>query len=290
MFMLFNKSRRPRKRWTEAETETLKNAVNKYGKHWSMIQKKFPIFKQNNRTQVDIKDKWRNLTRSNSVDNIPKIMDYGDNSFSKHNKSFISPISSTRKSQIKRFNSPFQSRQKSPITLRRKSPITSRRKSPITLRRKSSIKRFNSPLFSRRKSPQMKRLSPSFSSRKNSPVKNSPVKNSQVKRYNSSPMYRQYSSPQKFKSFDTSKKSIKNIDNSRYIIYSKEGCPYCNNAKKLLNDKNIAFNEIKVTDKNIETIYSQIDKITKNYRYFPIIIKNNKFIGGFAELQKIKLL
>jgi len=60
---LKNKSpRRKKKYWKKSETDLLKEAVNEYGKKWSTIQKIYPIFKENGRTQIDLKDKWRNLT------------------------------------------------------------------------------------------------------------------------------------------------------------------------------------------------------------------------------------
>ena len=73
------------------------------------------------------------------------------------------------------------------------------------------------------------------------------------------------------------------------IYFYKEGCPYCRDAKELLKSKNIPFKEIKVTDSNIEKIYKKIDNKTKKYRYFPIIFKNNIFIGGFSDLNKNNL-
>jgi glutaredoxin len=53
--------RRERKMWSRQETELLKNCVNTYGKKWAYIYKNYPIFKNNGRTQIDLKDKYRNL-------------------------------------------------------------------------------------------------------------------------------------------------------------------------------------------------------------------------------------
>lgn len=176
-----SRSRRPKKYWTKEETTILKLAVFKYGRKWSIIEKMYPIFKKNNRTQIDIKDKWRNLTR--------KSRNYGNDGGGSIPKVY-------------------------------------RMKSPYRVRSRS--------LRSRKKSPKYSGV------------------------------------------YD-------------YIIYSKEGCPYCKNAKELLKKNRKTFKEIKVTDKNITQIYSKIDKKTKNYRYFPIIFKKNKFIGGFEDLKKIKI-
>lgn len=55
--------RRRVKRWTLLEEDTLRNGVQKYGKgNWKLILKCYSdIFEE--RTEVDLKDKWRNMTR-----------------------------------------------------------------------------------------------------------------------------------------------------------------------------------------------------------------------------------
>ncbi|XP_055961090.1 uncharacterized protein LOC126673714 [Mercurialis annua] len=57
------KKRRPVKRWTLEEEDALRGGVEEFGKgNWKLILR----FKQDifgNRTEVDLKDKWRNMTR-----------------------------------------------------------------------------------------------------------------------------------------------------------------------------------------------------------------------------------
>ncbi|XP_047168589.1 telomere repeat-binding protein 3-like [Vigna umbellata] len=55
--------RRKAKRWSQLEEETLKNGVEKFGKgNWKLILNAHQdIFEE--RTEVDLKDKWRNMTR-----------------------------------------------------------------------------------------------------------------------------------------------------------------------------------------------------------------------------------
>ena len=84
-----------------------------------------------------------------------------------------------------------------------------------------------------------------------------------------------------------SKDQLLNEIMTDWKIYSKEGCPYCKKAKKLLSDKNISFITIDVTSSNKESIYKQIDSKTNSYRYFPIIFYKNNFIGGYTELSDI---
>ena len=74
--MLINNIKK-RRQWSEDETETLKVGVEKYGKHWSIIEKIYPIFKKNNRTQTDLKDKWRNIKGRKSP--TKDFIDLGEN-------------------------------------------------------------------------------------------------------------------------------------------------------------------------------------------------------------------
>lgn len=144
-------SRRKKNFWSQIETDLLISAVNKYGKSWSVIEKMVPIFKLNNRTQIDLKDKYRNLTTRNKA----------------------------------------------------------------------------SPLYKIQKKPE-----------------------------------------------------------KEYVIFTKIGCNYCKKAKDLLTDKNLKYQDIIVTDKNKDLIYKKLDNFTGTYRSFPMVFQNNKFIGGFSELEK----
>lgn len=58
---------RQKKNWSELEVEALKSGVRKYGEgHWkTILQKKKDVLYA--RTGVDLKDKWRNLVKSNFV-------------------------------------------------------------------------------------------------------------------------------------------------------------------------------------------------------------------------------
>ena len=69
--------RRDRQLWTREETNLLLNCVNLYGKKWAYIHKNYPLFQRNSRTQIDLKDKYRNLENGEykytiySLDNCP---------------------------------------------------------------------------------------------------------------------------------------------------------------------------------------------------------------------------
>jgi len=74
-----------------------------------------------------------------------------------------------------------------------------------------------------------------------------------------------------------------------FTIYSKSGCSNCTKVKKLLLDKQIFFlnvdcDEYLLEDK--EGFLSFIkEKANKEYKTFPMVFKDRKFIGGFAETQ-----
>jgi len=74
-----------------------------------------------------------------------------------------------------------------------------------------------------------------------------------------------------------------------YIIYTKEGCEYCEKTVNFLDSNKEKYIKVKVTPSNMDKIYNSIDRLTNSYRYFPIIFKKNKFIGGFSELEKLNL-
>jgi glutaredoxin 3 len=67
------------------------------------------------------------------------------------------------------------------------------------------------------------------------------------------------------------------------IVWSKYHCPYCDQAKALLNQRSIKFTEKKIGDG-----YSKEDLLeaVPTARTVPQIIINGNVIGGFTDLQK----
>lgn len=65
------------------------------------------------------------------------------------------------------------------------------------------------------------------------------------------------------------------------IIYTKSHCPYCDKAKLLLKQKNIAFTEISI-DNDPEKQEEMIEKSQR--RTVPQIFINGKSIGGCDDL------
>jgi glutaredoxin len=67
------------------------------------------------------------------------------------------------------------------------------------------------------------------------------------------------------------------------IVWSKYHCPYCDQAKKLLESKGIEYEERKIGDG-----YTREDLLESvpNARTVPQIFLDDQLIGGFTELKK----
>ena len=75
-----------------------------------------------------------------------------------------------------------------------------------------------------------------------------------------------------------------------FTIYSKSGCINCTKVKILLIEKQFFFVDISCDEfliKDKEQFLLFIKERTKtDYRTFPIVFKDAKFIGGFDDTQK----
>jgi glutaredoxin len=67
------------------------------------------------------------------------------------------------------------------------------------------------------------------------------------------------------------------------IVWSKENCPYCLQAKALLESKGIEFEE-----RNVQTDWTreQLLAAVPTARTLPQIFLDDNYIGGFTELRK----
>ncbi|MBT3300137.1 MAG: glutaredoxin 3 [Candidatus Marinimicrobia bacterium] len=64
-------------------------------------------------------------------------------------------------------------------------------------------------------------------------------------------------------------------------IYTTSWCPYCNNAKRLLKEKSIEYEEINIEEKGISR--EELTEITGG-RSVPQIVIDDKAIGGYDNL------
>jgi glutaredoxin len=76
---------------------------------------------------------------------------------------------------------------------------------------------------------------------------------------------------------------LRRIRRMKAIVWSKNQCPYCEQAKSLLKLKNIDYEE-----RNINKDYTreQLLEAVPNARTVPQIFLDDKLIGGFTELKK----
>jgi glutaredoxin 3 len=67
------------------------------------------------------------------------------------------------------------------------------------------------------------------------------------------------------------------------IIWSKENCPFCVQAKALLGSRGIEFEERNVSK---DWTKEQLLEAVPTARTLPQIFLNEAYIGGFTELRK----
>ena len=67
------------------------------------------------------------------------------------------------------------------------------------------------------------------------------------------------------------------------IVWSKDQCPYCDQAKNLLKMKGIEFEERNVSH---DWTREQLLEAVPNARTVPQIFLDEQLIGGFTELRK----
>ena len=67
------------------------------------------------------------------------------------------------------------------------------------------------------------------------------------------------------------------------IVWSKYNCPYCDQAKALLNQKGIQFEERKIGDGWTK---EDLLEAIPNARTVPQILLDGNLIGGFNELRQ----
>ena len=67
------------------------------------------------------------------------------------------------------------------------------------------------------------------------------------------------------------------------IVWSKKHCPYCDQAKALLTQKGITFEERKIGE---GWTREQLLEAVPNARSVPQIFLDGELVGGFTELTK----
>ena len=67
------------------------------------------------------------------------------------------------------------------------------------------------------------------------------------------------------------------------VVWSKDSCPFCVQAKALLESKGIEFEERNVSQ---DWTKEQLLEAVPTARTLPQIFLNDKLIGGFTELRR----
>ena len=67
------------------------------------------------------------------------------------------------------------------------------------------------------------------------------------------------------------------------IVWSKYNCPFCDQAKALLTQRGIKYEERKIGDGYTR---EELLEAVPNARTVPQIFINNQLIGGFTELRR----
>lgn len=70
---------------------------------------------------------------------------------------------------------------------------------------------------------------------------------------------------------------------TKAVVWSKEACPFCDQAKALLNMKGIAYEERKIGEGYTK---EQLLEAVPGARAVPQIFLDDKLIGGFTELRQ----
>ena len=83
----------------------------------------------------------------------------------------------------------------------------------------------------------------------------------------------------------------KNLDeykNKEIIVYTKNGCSYCNLTKLLLKKHNIPFKQLLVEEEHKEAFKMKFnEEHNVELKTFPVVLIDNNYIGGYTELLDI---
>ena len=72
---------------------------------------------------------------------------------------------------------------------------------------------------------------------------------------------------------------------SSVTIYTSSYCTYCRRAKRLLERKQVDYEEVRL-DEDAEKRKELVEKL--NWRTVPMIFVNEQFIGGYDELSALE--
>jgi len=71
----------------------------------------------------------------------------------------------------------------------------------------------------------------------------------------------------------------------KITVYSAGYCPYCTQAKRLLSELKLAFDDISLDGK--DELREKLSRENGGYRTVPMIFIGEEFIGGFSDLANL---
>ncbi len=72
----------------------------------------------------------------------------------------------------------------------------------------------------------------------------------------------------------------------RLVVYTIQGCPYCANARNLLDNNKIAYEEIDITPDSFN-MRDKLAKMSGGERSVPQVYINGKYMGQDDELGEL---
>lgn len=69
---------------------------------------------------------------------------------------------------------------------------------------------------------------------------------------------------------------------NKYKIYGKNGCPFCDKAKKLLTIKGLEFEYLTL---NTDYTFEELLELAPAAKTFPQIFNGDRLIGGYVDLE-----
>ena len=72
---------------------------------------------------------------------------------------------------------------------------------------------------------------------------------------------------------------------AKILVYTTDFCPYCVAAKRLLDGKNVAYEEIKLSGDHEERM--ELMEKANGMRTVPQVFIDDQHIGGFDELKAL---
>ena len=83
-------------------------------------------------------------------------------------------------------------------------------------------------------------------------------------------------------------KNLDDYKNKEIIVYTKNGCSYCNLTKLLLKKHNIPFKQLLVEEEHKEAFKMKFnEEHNVELKTFPVVLIDNNYIGGYTELLDI---